>query len=249
MQRRTLLELREIIDREEQLLSGYREEAKAIKGGQLVIRKKGDRLVFSEIIGTRERGITRNKTRVEELARKRFLKNEINYSEKVCDILKSALKEVKRADDYGKRGNISQILHSRYSQKDEKWIEEGDSNTRAPENLRYKTASGITVRSKSERVIADKLFNYGIPYRYDTKLKIGSKAFYPDFIIRRWDDKTVIWEHFGLMTDSGYLEHMVRKMVIYQEFGYSTSSNLICTFERDIENPDTIDGIIKRFLL
>lgn len=48
MNRRVLLELREIIKREEKLLSGYREEAKGIKGGQLVIRRKGDRLVFSE---------------------------------------------------------------------------------------------------------------------------------------------------------------------------------------------------------
>ena len=43
MNRRVLLELREIIKREEKLLSGYREEAKGIKGGQLVIRRKGDR--------------------------------------------------------------------------------------------------------------------------------------------------------------------------------------------------------------
>lgn len=33
MNRRVLLELREIIKREEKLLSGYREEAKGIKGG------------------------------------------------------------------------------------------------------------------------------------------------------------------------------------------------------------------------
>ena len=43
MNRRVLLELREIINREEKLLSGYREEVKGIKGGQLVIRRKGDR--------------------------------------------------------------------------------------------------------------------------------------------------------------------------------------------------------------
>ena len=94
MNRRVLLELREIIKREEKLLSGYREEAKGIKGGQLVIRRKGDRLVFSEKAKGVETGITTDSRRVRNLARKRYLRGEIRYADKICDILKDALHKI-----------------------------------------------------------------------------------------------------------------------------------------------------------
>lgn len=104
------------------------------------------------------------------------------------------------------------------------WISAADSqNALAPENLKYATGSGIAVRSKSERTIADKLTEFGVPFRYEARLETGNSAMYPDFTILLSDGSKVIWEHFG--------------------------QRLICTFESDIENPEIIENIIKRRLL
>lgn len=193
MNRRVLLELREIIKREEKLLSGYREEAKGTKGGQLVIRRKGDRLVFSEKAKGAETGITTDSRRVRNLARKRYLRGEIRYAAKICDILKDALHKIEGVPYARASSNMKEISGYRYSASVTRWLDDAeDKNPMAPENLKYKTKSGIAVRSKSERTIADKLSQYDLPYKYDTRLQLGNRVVYPDFIIRRWDDKQVI---------------------------------------------------------
>ena len=250
MNRRVLLELRESINREEKLLSGYREEVKGIKGGQLVIRRKGDRLVFSEKAKGVETGITTDSRKVRNLARKRYLRGEIRYADKICDILKDALHKIEGVPYARASSNMKEISGYRSSASVTRWLDDaGDKNPMAPENLKYKTKSGIAVRSKSERTIADKLSQYDLPYKYDTRLQLGNRVVYPDFIIRRWDDKQVIWEHFGLMTDEEYAAHAIQKMMLYQRCGYITHTDLIYTFERDVEDPAVLDNIIKKFLL
>ena len=75
-----------------------------------------------------------------------------------------------------------------------------EKNPFHPEQLIYQTKSGILVRSKSERMIADFLSEHGIPFRYEAKLLIDGKAYYPDFMILCEDDTLILWEHFGLMS-------------------------------------------------
>ena len=71
----------------------------------------------------------------------------------------------------GRKVMITPIITSK---KDyvEKWLLEhqGDQNTIAPENKKYLTEQGEYVRSKSEKIIADMLFKYGIPYRYEPRI-------------------------------------------------------------------------------
>lgn len=124
MNRRVLLELREIIKREEKLLSGYREEAKGIKGGQLVIRRKGDRLVFSEKAKGVETGITTDSRRVRNLARKRYLRGEIRYADKICDILKDALHKIEGVPYARASSNMKEISGYRYSASVTRWLDD-----------------------------------------------------------------------------------------------------------------------------
>ena len=51
------------------------------------------------------------------------------------------------------------------------------------------------------------------------------------------------------MENAQYELAAIKKMQIYNKYGYKHHTNLIYTFEDDLEDPDVIDEIIKRFLL
>lgn len=108
---------------------------------------------------------------------------------------------------------------------------------------------GERVRSKSEKIIADKLFLKNIPYRYEKPIYLkGFGTVYPDFcclsVSRR---KEIIWEHFGMMGDSEYSRKALHKMDLYTQNGYYQGDNIIYTFESS-ENPmntQIVDKLIK----
>lgn len=95
------------------------------------------------------------------------------------------------------------------------------------------TEKGERVRSKSEKIIADKLYKKGVPYRYEFPYRLkGMGMVYSDFTcLRKWDRKEIIWEHFGMMTDPTYAKNAVRKIEMYEKNGYIPGKNIIYTFE------------------
>lgn len=92
---------------------------------------------------------------------------------------------------------------------------------------------GERVRSKSEKMIADKLLMMGIPYRYEYPLKLnGFGIVYPDFTILDVSTNEIIyWEHFGRMDDLDYANKTIRKINQYARNGYSIGDKLLVTFE------------------
>lgn len=95
------------------------------------------------------------------------------------------------------------------------------------------TERGERVRSKSEKMIADKLLLMKIPYRYECPLDIGRNGpVYPDFtILDVRDRREVVYEHFGMMQDSKYACDALNKIVDYQRAGYSVGENFLFTME------------------
>jgi hypothetical protein len=92
------------------------------------------------------------------------------------------------------------------------------ANTRfLEEGLIHRTERGDLVRSKSELVIADKLFARGIEYAYEQPLSLGAgRVRYPDFtIIDHARGVTFYWEHLGLLSDPGYAARWNRKRAEY----------------------------------
>jgi len=117
-----------------------------------------------------------------------------------------------------------------------------------PERLIYMTETGIRVRSKSELLIANALFQKGIPFSYEAVLALGGKNREPDFTIYRPSDgKLFIWEHFGLMDENVYLQTTNEKIAFYARYGFHPFKNLIFTYEEDIQNPAHIHAIINMF--
>lgn len=127
------------------------------------------------------------------------------------------------------------------------------------------TARGERVRSKSEVIIADTLFRYNIPYRYefpitlkrsnsdDIRRDLGrSITLYPDFLCLNTRTRTEFyWEHFGLMDDPAYSNNAAGKLRLYTENGILAGRNLIITMETQTEPPSikALEKLIEEFLL
>ena len=116
----------------------------------------------------------------------------------------------------------------------------------APE---FMTEKGDRVRSKSEKIIADKLFMLGIPYRYEYPLVLdGNVKVHPDFTILRMPErKEVYLEHFGMMDDMEYVNNAIYKLNTYERNGIYLGVNLYITYEtsRKPLNVKSLDNMIK----
>lgn len=113
----------------------------------------------------------------------------------------------------------------------------------------FATEKGDLVRSKSEVIIADKLFRSGIPYRYEQPFELESRTLHPDFtVFNKRTKEECIWEHFGIMDDPLYMERALHKIDAYAERGYVLGEKLIATFESRMVplNTKTVDAIIDR---
>ena len=77
------------------------------------------------------------------------------------------------------------------------------------------------VKSKSELVIADKLYARGVVYTYQQPLVLPSgRVRYPDFTITdSARGVTYYWEHLGLLDDPGYRARWERKCAEYRHAG------------------------------
>lgn len=116
----------------------------------------------------------------------------------------------------------------------------------------YKTLKGETVRSKTEKDIADALFINGIPYRYECRLEFnnGQVIYYPDFtILHPLNGHIYIWEHFGMAELNHYIHKNADKMYTYFLNGYLPGKNLICTYatDRDYLTQAEIQSIIDQY--
>ena len=118
------------------------------------------------------------------------------------------------------------------------------------ENLKHDTGD-IYTRSKSESMIAMKLKEKGIPFRYEPGLILKRRKVFPDFaVLLKKRRRIIYWEHFGMMDDPEYAMQALSKIVEYAECGIYVGYNLVITFETR-SNPLTvsrIDAVINELL-
>ena len=116
------------------------------------------------------------------------------------------------------------------------WQIRPSQNPYYTEYLRHKTKFGLWVRSKSELIIAELLFDMGVGFWYEKELvlrdeKGKTRASYPDFTITCRHGKEIYWEHKGMMDDEEYFLRDQDKMQIYQLNGIYPPKNLIITHD------------------
>ncbi len=113
---------------------------------------------------------------------------------------------------------------------------------------KYTTEKGEKVRSKSEKIIADLLYQMGIPYRYEYPLYTkGYGTIYPDFtILITASRKEVYLELFGMMDNPEYCEKALQRIQELARNGIMLGKNLYVVFESLSTPMDT--KLIKKML-
>ena len=114
------------------------------------------------------------------------------------------------------------------------------------------TENGEIVRSKSEKILADKLNSMGIPYVYEMPVMIEGKWIRPDFIVLSIKDKKeYYWEHWGIMDNHEYVEKMILKKELYQQSNIYPGERILETFETSTHmiNLKCVDEIIHKYLI
>ena len=109
------------------------------------------------------------------------------------------------------------------------------------------------VRSKSEKIIADKLNLMGIPYIYELPLHLDGLGYIkPDFTALNPDTREeCIWEHFGMRENPEYASKAMNKLNVYARNGYTVGDNLIITMEGQSQplNTRNLDKVIRKNLM
>ena len=202
-----------------------------------------------------------DRKRAAALAQKRYLIRLIHEAESQLKTIKSFLQNYNPAaleQVYNSEGFVRQSLLKPAELPDHeyasRWMAieyQGKPFTEgAPAHFTMKQER---VRSKSEVLIANALARAGIPYKYECPLELSRHVIvYPDFTILRLRDRKIIyWEHFGLIDDTEYRTHAVKKVLSYQENGIFPGDNLIISMEslHVPLNEYTIKQMIKHYIL
>ena len=181
---------------------------------------------------------------------KETLENKLKFYEKGMKFLhKTKLSEVYRKLGKGKQKLVEPIELSdeQYRALWEQCEYEGKGFDEYAAEI-Y-TERGERVRSKSEKIIADKLYRENIAYRYEYPLNLSNGVVvYPDFTIlveiRR---RNIIFEHFGMMDNAEYSNNAISKMQMYGREGYVLGDNLFVTMETSTRPLDSrmLEGVVE----
>ncbi|MBE5884607.1 MAG: hypothetical protein E7291_09415 [Lachnospiraceae bacterium] len=166
---------------------------------------------------------------------------------------KTSIKRIYQNTNGYRRDLISAVVIS-----DEEYVKrwqavEYEGKAFAVEAQEIITERGERVRSKSEKIIADKLYMLGIPYRYEYPLMLeGNIKIYPDFTILKMSSREEVYlEHLGLMDDSSYVDNVMYKLNTYERNRIYLGVNLFTTYETSKKplNSRTLDGMIRKLFL
>lgn len=198
----------------------------------------------------RRKGITNDTEMVNGLIRKRYIDKALKIMDADIELLRKAEKKYCPFDEVSVMGSFIDA-HPKLKQAvlrnpllDEQWASNYSMAKDLFEESKTSLAGdGTMMRSRGEIVIAEKLRQYGIPFRYEAEFSIPDIPYTPDFMIRRPRDwKIFYWEHFGDVNDRAYMKRNGRKLEIYEDYGIVPWDNLIITY-------DTWDGGVNTPLI
>ncbi len=203
------------------------------KGEYIVKEKRYEAKVLAQ------KDYNRHFLRIAKEELERLQQNIRYFSEENADLLFQNLTENRKK------------LITPYIPTDEQYAQEWQAkdfkpNPYMPEKKIYATNRGEMVRSKSEAILADMLYDLGIPYQYEKPLRLkGGRVVYPDFtLLQVYARKEIYFEHFGLLEDEEYLRNALAKLDEYRGSGIYPGKNLIFTYETQ-NSPLDIKGIRK----
>jgi len=99
------------------------------------------------------------------------------------------------------------------------------------EDLQFPVTLGYKVRSKSEVISANRLYEEGILFHFEELLIVNGNSYHPDFCIAFSPQEIYIWEHNGAMDKDNYATSTKNRISDYIHDGWLPGINMISTYE------------------
>ena len=230
----------------EKLLESCRREFDSLPEGNLSSRKTDGKTFYvheyksDDSTGRCRRHIVAADDLTRQLARKKYLEKFIPQLSKETDRLQKFIagrSDVDPAQIIDSMKGVYSTLPEEYFfgghiRDTEKWAQAPyHMSNYKPDEKKQTTSRGLHVRSKSELLIAEKLYEFNIPFRYEEVIMIAGRQYAPDFKILKKSGKLVYWEHLGLMENQDYRYKNKVKLTIYERAGIMPWRNLIVTYD------------------
>lgn len=193
---------------------------------------------------------------VKQLAQKSYLETVLKVSLNEADYLREVIEkypDLTSEDVYDQLSAERKQLVRPIILPDDQFVREWLEKPYTPKPFHkndpvFETMKGHRVRSKSEMIIADRLFTNGIPYKYECPLVLGKEIRHPDFTVLKVSERKVLYlEHCGKVGDEGYGDDMVDRINLYSENGILLGDRLFFTLESANKPFDvrTLDNLIN----
>ena len=120
----------------------------------------------------------------------------------------------------------------------------GDDEVPYAEHLIHRTEKGHLVRSKSELVVANMLYQLGIHYEYERVCEgtIEPGRLRPDFSFVTADGDLIVWEHLGMMNREDYRRGWEWKRQWYIKNGFIEGQTMFTSADDDRGGLDSADA-------
>lgn len=253
----------------------YEAELRTAPPGRLIVSNSHDTIRFYQSLHENgkyiKRGIGKDRELVQKLSRKVFLKEAIAALNSNAAALRRALKSYKPFDPVRVSKTLSaslQLLPAEYFHQpliDQKLVRLDQStqqriqshaewgqaefaqSTHKAEDRTVITSRGERMRSRGEALIAERLYAYGIPFRYEQELILpDDRLAVPDFTFEGASGDEFYLEFCGMMDDPNYVARHCRKMAAYQNAGIVPWKNVIYLYAFGSEmNLQHIDHVIE----
>lgn len=237
---------------------------KAPKGALILSKSNGTVQYYHKTENTQKKGkyiSKKNSKLITALAQKdydlRFLKVMKEQRSKMTKAIK-LLSSIDFLKAYDELPETRKKLVDSYVLTDKQYVEQWErvqyeGKAIADDTPVITTERGERVRSKTEKILADKFYSMGIPYRYEYPVTLrGYGTVYSDFtLLNVRERKEIYLEHFGMMDNSEYCQKAIRKLETYAKNGIYIGKNLLVTFET-LRNPldmKMVEGMLKEFIL
>lgn len=197
---------------------------------------------------------------VYDLAQKEYDKNILiaakEQREKIVIFLKKYIPD-KLSAIYDNLPEGRRLITTPYILSDDKYVKRWENRVYTGKDFdddtpEIYTEKGERVRSKSEKIIADKYNLMNIPYLYEYPLYLnGYGVVYPDFtVLNKRTRREYYHEHFGRMDDPKYVENVMRKIESYERNGIYPGERLLMTFEtsKSPVNMNLFEQFIRKYL-
>ena len=233
----------------------YGFELEEMPDGKLVHVKAadGERYYVEVRDGERavRRGITRRPELVATYARKEYLRKALAVIDHDVRTLERAVRRYRRFDPEEVVGSLSSAYRDlpldafyhplvdmvalsldatdeqRIASHAQWGIQELEPSGYLSEGRTLRTSRGERMRSKAGVLIAETLYSYGIPFRYEQELQVGHMTFHPDFTFEGAGGKEFYLEFCCMMDDPAYVESHKRKRSAYEAAGIVEWRNII----------------------